>query len=296
MVKESTISVIVPVYNEESAILQTLDDINKTLEDFLQNEIIVVNDGSTDTTLDKVRESNIKNLRIINHIENLGYGRSLSDGIMVAKYNCIAIIDGDGSYPAEMIKHLYDYYPQYDMIVGARKGKEYKRGIFKRLSRILFSYSVAYVIGKKVPDVNSGLRIFKKDVVMRFQHSFCTGFSFTTVLTLFFFLNHYYVKYVPIDYAKRKGKSKVSHFKDTLRSTQIIAEAVLYYNPLKLFLLLAALSSIFGIILEIVNYSIFRIDFLSILSAIFIASFFPIFGLGLIANQIKQVYKSNKME
>lgn len=154
------ISVIVPAYNEENAVLQTLTEISEALEGFVEYEIIVVNDGSTDQTFDILKKSDIKNLSVINHVENLGYGKSLFDGIVQSKHECIAIIDGDASYSAKDIKRLYEYYPQYDMIVGARKGREYRKGIFKRVARMVFNFLAEYASGRKIPDINSGLRIF----------------------------------------------------------------------------------------------------------------------------------------
>lgn len=289
------ISLLVPVYNEEKGIVKTIEEINKELIDFKEYEIIAINDGSIDSSIEKIKELNIKNLKIINHVENQGYGKSLYDGILASKYNCIAIIDGDGSYPVHKIKELYKYYPEYDMIVGARTGKEYRRGFIKRPARMLFKLLVEYASGRKVPDANSGFRIFKKDIVMNFQNSLCTGFSFTTTLTITFLLNHYYVKYIPIDYFKREGDSKVKHFIDTLRAGQIIIETILYYNPTKLFLLLATLNLIFGISLEIFNNLFLSINFLTIISAINIASFIPIFSIGLLANYLKELYKRNKI-
>jgi glycosyltransferase involved in cell wall biosynthesis len=287
------ISVIVPVFNEEGSISKVLADIEKDLEGFHEYEIIVVNDGSTDRTKDRIGEVRSKKISVIEHLENRGYGRSLFDGIKAAKYNCIAIIDSDGSYPADMIRKLYEYYPLYDMVVGARQGREYKRGIFKKPARMLFNYLVQYATGRKIPDVNSGLRIFKKDIVMNFQDSLCTGFSFTTTLTLIFFLNHFYIKYIPVDYFKRKGKSKVDHFKDTLRTAQIIVETISYYNPTKLFLLLASVNSGFGIVVGLLNYFFLKAFFLTVLSAFCVASFIPIFCLGFISHQVKKLYRIN---
>ncbi|MDD5680760.1 MAG: glycosyltransferase family 2 protein [Candidatus Omnitrophica bacterium] len=288
------ISVIVPAFNEEGAIESVLRDIDNALGNFADYEIIVVNDGSTDKTAEGVKKAKVKNLSIISHVENLGYGKSLYDGILAAKYSCIAIIDGDGSYPAASILELYKYYPQYHMVIGARKGREYGKGIVKRCARILFTHLVEYASGRKVLDVNSGLRIFNKDIVMKFQDSLCTGFSFTTTLTLIFSLNHYYIKYVPVEYMERKGKSKVRHFKDTLRAGQIIVETILYYNPVKLFLLFATVNAGVGIVLEVLNYVFFKSTFLTIISALCITSFLPIFGMGLIADQLKKIYKLNK--
>ena len=289
------ISVIVPVYNEEKAVVDALKEVSRAMEAFAKKyEIIVVNDGSNDRTLEMVNGVKIANLRIIDHPENLGYGKALFDGIIAAQYECIAIIDGDGSYPAEKIKDLYSYYPKYDMIVGARHGKEYKRGLFKRPARMFFEYLAQYATGRKIPDVNSGLRIFKKSIVMKFQDSLCTGFSFTTTITLLFFLDHCYVKYIPVEYMKREGKSKVRHFKDTLRAAQIIVQAILYYNPIKLFLLIASCNAFLGITIGVINYFIFKSSVLAGIAAICAASFVPLFCMGLISDQLKKIYNLGK--
>jgi glycosyltransferase involved in cell wall biosynthesis len=290
------ISVVVPVYNEEEVVVATLNDIVAALDGFVEYEIILVNDGSTDSSLEKVQTAGIKNLSIINHIENLGYGKSLYDGILLAKHDCVAIIDGDGSYPASSIRELYKYYPQYDMVVGARRGKEYTKGTFKRWARYLFKYLAEYASGKKVPDINSGLRIFRKDIVINYQDSLCTGFSFTTTITLIFLLNHYFVKYIPIDYFRRKGESKVKPFKDTLRAGQIILEAILYYNPIKLFLLFATCNAGLGLFLWVINYLFLTSPVLTVASAILMASFVPIFCLGMLADQLKKIYKLRRNE
>lgn len=288
------LSVVVPVYNEENGVLNTLRDIVKSLDGYVQYEIIVVNDGSTDNTLNIIRGSDIKGLSVVNHLENLGYGRALYDGIIASRYDCIAIIDGDGSYPANSIKELYEHYPDYDMIVGARSGQAYKQSSLKSFARIIFNYLAEYASGRKIPDINSGLRIFRKDVVIEFQDSLCAGFSFTTTITLIFMLNHYFVKYVSIEYLNREGKSKVRHFRDTLRAAQIIVETILLYNPIKLFLMLAVINTAFGLILGIFNHFVINSGFISMLAAICASSFIPIFTAGLLAVELKSIYDFNK--
>jgi polyisoprenyl-phosphate glycosyltransferase len=283
------ISIVIPVFNEEHAILNTLNELSDALKSIPDKEIIVVNDGSKDNTLQKLKEYGLYPIEIINHVENLGYGKSLYDGIKVAKYDCITIIDGDGSYDPHDIIKLNKFFPEYDMVVGARTGKEYKKGFVKKPARLLFKFLVEYTIGKTIPDVNSGLRIFKKNIVMDFHDSLCTGFSFTTTLTLIFWLNNFFVKYIPIKYLERTGKSKINHFRDTLRAGQIIVEAILNYNPVKLFLLLAVLNLCLGATLELVNFFLIKNPWISIISAICIASFVPVFSLGLIASQIRKV-------
>lgn len=284
------ISVIVPVYNEEEAVVDVLNNIYRELEGTVEYEIVVVNDGSTDNTLERISASGIEKLRVVEHVENLGYGKALFDGIRAAKYDCIAIIDGDGSYPADKIMELYEYYPQYDMVVGARTGKQYRKGIIKRPARMLFSYLAEYTTGRKIPDVNSGLRVFRRDIVMKFQDSLCTGFSFTTTLTLIFFLNYYYVKYIPIDYFKRKGMSKVNHFYDSIRAGYIILETILFYSPIKLFLLLAFINLFIGLSLFAVNYFTVKNIAIDFAASLCVVGSFPIFCLGLLADQLKNLY------
>jgi glycosyltransferase involved in cell wall biosynthesis len=283
------ISVIVPMYNEENAIAGCLKKLSKELLSFAPNhEIIVVNDGSTDASMARVMECNIPSLKIIEHAENIGYGKSLLDGILSANNECIAIIDSDGSYPVERLKELYSYYPRFDMVVGARQGLEFRKGLFKRPARLMFKFLAKYASGRDVPDVNSGLRIFKKSVVLSFREMLCTGFSFTTTITLLFMLNHFFVKYVPVEYNKREGKSKVKHFKDTLRAGQIIVQAIAYYNPIKLFLLIANLCAFTAIAFEIFNIYLFHSLYITIFSAILLASYVPIFSLGLVTDSLRK--------
>ena len=282
------ISVIIPVFNEEAGVEQTLKDVQEALKSFEKYEIILVNDGSQDETLKNTKRAGVKDLKIIDHPENLGYGKSLYDGIVNATYDCIAIIDGDGSYSAQAINELYRYYPRYDMVIGARAGNEYKKGTFKMPARILFRWLTEYAAGRRIPDINSGLRIFKRDIIMKFPNFLCAGFSFSTTITLLFCLNLYCVKYVPVEYKKRLGNSKVRHLRDTLRALQIVVGAILYFNPIKLYLLLGFFNIALGIIVAIVNHLFLNMEFLTFISALCVASFVPIFSLGLLADQIRQ--------
>ncbi len=281
------ISIIIPVYNEEKAITKTFNNLVELSGQINDLELIFVNDGSTDNSFDIIKSFSYPHLKIINHPENLGYGKSIQDGIFMAKYDCIGIIDADNSYPIDKIPDLFKFYPEYDMIVGARTGMEYKKGLIKGPARFLFNYLVQYATGRKVPDVNSGLRLFKKSLVLKYKDSLCPGFSFTSTLTLIFYLNYYFVKYINIDYYKRDGKSKVNHIVDTLRSGQIIIQSILYHNPIKLFLLIANINLIIGLILLFINYCMLSSFLLLILSSLLISMYFPIFCIGLLADQMK---------
>ena len=284
------ISVVVPLYNEEKGAAATLAAVAEAIKGMEGAEIIAVNDGSSDATEQTVAKAQIPGVRLISHPENMGYGKSLTDGILAAKNECVAIIDGDGSYPAPAIMELYKHYPAFDMVVGARQGWEYRKGLLKGPARMVFRALAEYAAGRSVPDINSGLRIFKRSVLLKFGDSFCAGFSFTTTITLLFMLNQHYVKYVPVEYKKREGSSKVRHFRDTLRALQYIVEAILFYNPMKLFLLLASVNLIAGGALAAVLQLFPMGRFYEALAAALVASFVPILCLGLIANQLRKIY------
>jgi len=228
-------SVIIPAYNEATGIGPVLREILALKLDYLF-EVVVVNEASTDQTAMEVKKFPVV---LINNVQNSGYGYSLKQGIKASKYENIIITDADGTYPVASILELVTEYERgFDMVVGARHGKYYHGTLLKRIARFFFRKLSEFATGRKIPDINSGFRVFRKDLAMSFFHTLSSGFSFTTTITLAFMLNSFSVKYFPIPYHKRKGSSKVRYVRDTLRSAQIIVEAIIFYNPLKIFLLL----------------------------------------------------------
>jgi glycosyltransferase involved in cell wall biosynthesis len=232
------LSVIIPARDEEKAIQDTIRQIREALDSAaIPHEIIVVDDGSTDRTGELAAAEKVSVLR---HPISGGYGRSLKDGILSAKYDLIAITDADGTYPNKRLPDLFKLVTQsgYDMAIGARTGPEYRGSFLKMPARRVFLWLSEYATGRKIDDINSGLRVFRKDLAVRYMHTIGDKFSFTTTITLAAMLNGYFVCYVPIEYYKRVGRSHIRYWRDSLRSLQIIIENILYYNPLKLFLLL----------------------------------------------------------
>jgi len=234
----SGVTVVVPAYNEAGAIAETLTHLQKALTQWARpSEIIVVSDGSTDETA-PIAES--IGVRVISHPLNSGYGRSILSGIEAATYDTIAIIDADGTYPAEQLGDLLTHYAKgFHMVVAARQGRYYEGSFGKQILRIFFRWLAEFTCGRSIPDINSGFRVFDRRPVLAWRNSLSTGFSFTTTITLLFMLNYYFVGYLPIPYSQRVGRSKVRLFKDSLRSLQIILTMIAQFNPLKLYLLLS---------------------------------------------------------
>lgn len=286
-------SVIIPAYNEGTVIAVTVFDILKVLK--LNNiegaEIIVVNDGSTDRTAEMAIKAGAI---LINHPHNIGYGRSLKDGIKAAKYDTIIITDADGTYPLEMIPILYSEYEKgFDMVVGARQGANYDESFKKKMLRLVLKKLVEFTAGRKIPDINSGLRVFSKQETLPYFTKLCDTFSFTTSLTLAYMMNGKFVQYLPIDYKKREGTTKVRLFRDSMRTLQFITEAILFYNPIKIFIVFSVGLVLAGLLSLLLAF-IFTNPILAVFGIGFIFISIFMFGIGLVSVQLKHILSSNE--
>ena len=137
-------------------------------------ELIVIDDGSTDGTGERAKADGV---RVIRHPRNAGYGRALKTGIRESRYPWCAIVDADGSYPVEKLPELLAHVPAYDMVVGARTGSIYWGSFGRRALRVALMRLVQFVTGTTVPDVNSGFRVFRKDVALSHSSRISSGFS-----------------------------------------------------------------------------------------------------------------------
>jgi glycosyltransferase involved in cell wall biosynthesis len=282
------VSVVIPAYDEENGIELTIHSLHGVFKKsgFENYEVIVVDDGSSDSTGARARQAGA---RVVTHPHNVGYGRSLKDGIAAARHDVVVIADADGTYPVDRIPDLLQQYVQgFDMVVGQRTGNHYRESAIKAPLRRILKFLVEYTAGRKVPDINSGLRVFsRKSVQPYFQH-LCDTFSFTTSLTLAYMLTGKFVTYVPIGYHERIGRTKVRLFRESLRTLQYIVQAIIYYNPLKIFLMMSALCLLFaGFSLAVAM--IFQITSAFILSVGSILVAMLVFALGLLADLLKQI-------
>jgi glycosyltransferase involved in cell wall biosynthesis len=250
---------VVPAYNEESCIAATIERLSVTLAGLdLPSEVIVVNDGSSDGT-GRVA-SGCDNITLINHPHNIGYGNSIIAGVLEARYAWIGIVDADGSYPIEDIPRLVaEMEKGYDMVVGSRVNISDHDSFIKRFFREIFKKTVSVLNDNRIEDPNSGLRIFKREVVLRLQPFLCGTFSFTTSISILMSGLYYFIKYVPITYQKRTGHSKVRHIRDSIQALQFILQGVEFFNPMKFFVILACLMLLLvylpALLLHQLNYT-----------------------------------------
>lgn len=289
------ISIIIPAYNEEEMIAETVIRCKKVLSELFgtEGEVIVVDDCSKDNTFNLAKDAGAIT---ITHPHNAGYGRSLKDGIRIAKYEVIVITDSDGTYPIEKIPDLYSEYKKgFDMVVGARQGKNYDESFKKKSLRLILKFLVEYTAGRKIDDINSGLRIFSRDTILKYFDTLCDTFSFTTSVTLAYMMTGKFVKYIPIEYHKRVGKSHVKLFKDTLRTLQYIIEAILFYNPIKIFLIFCFTTFLFSLVSLGIGI-IWQIKSAFYLSVGSILVTFILFGLGMVAVLLKQILFNSRFK
>jgi len=243
----NSISVIIPAYNEEAGIGGVLEDVESVLGRIgIEFEIIVVDDGSTDRTGEIVKGTGAV---LLEQSANRGYGAALKLGVNRAKFDRILILDADGTYPPEAIPRLLESAESFDMVVGARTGKNVAIPTCRRFPKWLLKKLADYLTGMKIPDLNSGLRVFRKRAVERFLPILPDGFSFTTTITVAFLCNSLPVYYAPIDYYKRSGRSKFRPLQDTINLLNLIIRTSLYFNPLKIFVPAAGVLLAAGLIL-----------------------------------------------
>ncbi len=236
MKQESTrgLTVVIPAYNEEKGIQGVLDRILAAMEGMnLPFEIIVVDDGSKDGTVESLRE---KPVRVLQHETNRGYGAALKTGIRASRYSHVAIVDADGTYEEKDLPKLMGYTETYDMVVGARTGKGAKIPLIRRPAKWILNRLANYLTETRIPDLNSGFRIFDKSVAKKFFNILPSSFSFTSTLTMALLTNGYSIKYIESGYKTRKGRSKIRPIHDTVNFFSLVVRTALYFAPMKIFM------------------------------------------------------------
>jgi len=250
-------SVVVPCYNEAGAILDTITSLKDSLEKFESYELILVDDGSSDGTRELIDQAANSDLRIksLSHSCNRGYGAALKTGIRQSLSELIVITDADGTYPNDRIGDLLEVASHADMVVGARTGEGVTYPLIRKIPKVFLKAYASWLAGQPIPDINSGLRVFRRSVAERFFSILPDSFSFTTTITLAMLTNYYDVRYIPVSYSPRIGKSKIKPIRDTIRFIQLIIRTGTYFAPLRVFFPLVGL--LFFAFLISLSYDIF---------------------------------------
>jgi glycosyltransferase involved in cell wall biosynthesis len=239
------VSVIIPAFDEENGIAGQIKSVRDTLEaKDIEHEILVVDDGSRDATAERALQAGA---RVLRHAQNRGYGASLKAGILAAHHETIVITDADGTYPSDRIPALLDALETSDMAVGARIGQTVRIPLIRRPAKWVLGWVANRIAGRRIPDLNSGLRAFRRDTAEQYFTILSNKFSFTTTITLSFIADDYEVTYVPIDYYARIGRSKITprHFMDFM---VLVFRVAMLFQPLRVFLPLSLGFGALGVI------------------------------------------------
>lgn len=280
------ISYIVPAYNEESSIIDTLQRLIRILSELeMPYEIILVNDGSRDRTKELAEQ--FSQVKVVSHPINIGYGNALKSGIKSAKYEWIGIVDADGSYPIEEIPHLVkEMQNGFDMVIGSRINTGQMDKPIKKIFRWIYKTMLKLVVKNTIEDANSGFRLFKRDMAVTLLPFLCGTFSFTTSLTILAMGNSNFVKHIPIEYHPREGQSKVNHFRDTIRTIQYIVQGITFFNPIKFFIILS-LGMVIFVCIPAMFLALFRMHTLSLYYMIFGTTVTLLIALGILGDIVR---------
>jgi glycosyltransferase involved in cell wall biosynthesis len=247
------LTVLLPAYNEELAIGRVLAEVVEALADVdLAYEILVVDDASTDGTAELAEQFAQEcwqcPVRVIRCPENRGAGAARKVGVREARGEIVVMLDADGSYPAHCIREILAHFPAYDQVNGARTSEQGTLPWLRRPAKWFIRSLACYLTGCRIPDLNTGLKAFKRDAMLPWLWVVPDGFSCVTTMTLAFLTNGHAVKYVNVPYRPRIGTSKFHPIKDTWAYLATVLRMVLYFRPLKIFLPLAGLLMLAGVL------------------------------------------------
>ena len=237
------VSVVIPAYNEEAGVGAQVESVRGALNSHaIAHEILVIDDGSEDRTTEHALQAQA---RVLRHPVNRGYGAAIKTGIIAAKYDTIVITDADGTYPSEEIPRLIAELDTADMAVGARTGDSVCIPLVRRPAKAFLGWLAAQIAGHAIPDLNSGLRVFRRECIRQYFSILSDRFSFTTTSTLAFLADGYVVVYHPVNYHRRLGVSKIRprHFMDFI---VLVLRMAMLFQPLKVFTPLAFACGLLG--------------------------------------------------
>jgi len=278
---ETTVSIIIPAFNEADIIANIVQQIRSLHPDF---EVIVVNDGSTDDTAAEAQKAGAE---VYSHPYNIGNGAAIKSGIRVATGDILVFIDGDGQHNPEDIVRLLDFFPDFDMVVGARSISD-QASLGRAFGNKIYNWFASYVAKFSIKDLTSGFRAVKSNVARNFLYLLPNTYSYPTTLTLGTLRSGMSVKYVPIRMEKRRtGKSNIKMIQDGVRFFMIITRICTLYSPMRVFLPVSFVMFLLGLINYLYTF-IMHSRFTNMSVFLFVTAIL-IFMMSLISEQICQM-------
>ncbi|MBC7235687.1 MAG: glycosyltransferase family 2 protein [Chloroflexi bacterium] len=252
---EIQVSVIIPAYNEEAAIVQVVRGVIDVMQPLgIPYEILVVDDGSTDGT--GVQCQACPQVRVLRHHANRGTGAARTTGVLAAQGEILVMIDADGTYPVEAIPQMLQEMERCDMVIGARKQERGTLRLLRSAAKEFIKALASYLTRTPIPDLNSGLRAMRRSKVLEFLPILPETHSWVSTITMAFLSSHYSVCWIPIEYYQRIGRSTFHPITDTYNYLTLVVRAIMYFNPLRVFLPLTLFLFTLGVFKMI--FDIFR--------------------------------------
>lgn len=287
MSEQPYLSIVLPMYNEAASIATVLQHLAAEMAVHLPDityELLVVDDGSSDNSVERVTAVDDHHITLLQHPYNIGNGAAVKTGIRHAQGEFILLMDADGQHKPSDIPRLLEHIDRYDMVVGART-RESDTAVHRDIANFTYNSFASYVCGRKIEDLTSGFRVIKADIAKSLVYMLPNTFSYPTTMTLAVVRSGYSLKYVPIVAPKRVGKSKIKLFRDGGRFFMILFKIATLFSPLKIFVP----ASIFTFLLGF-GYGAFKVLFLNArygpTSAMLMTIAGLIFLIGLVSEQI----------
>lgn len=284
-------SIVIPAKDEEQGLARVLPVICET---YPEAEVIVVNDGSSDNTVNVCEAAGVK---VVSHPYSKGNGAAIKSGARAASCDHIVFMDGDGQHdPADIERLLYKLEEGYDLVVGARGGRGDQASLARWSANSMYNWFASWMVNRKIDDLTSGFRAVNRKKFLGFLYLLPNGFSYPTTSTMAFFRAGYSVGFVPIKVSQRLGKSHINVLRDGIRFFLIIFKVGTLYSPLKVYFPAAVLVSGLGVL----NYLVVSLSSgtwrFSNMSTLLILAGMIMFMIGLLSEQMTNLQYKDSLE
>ena len=281
--KAVDVSIMLPAYNEREGVRVVIRETREAMRDWPGTwEIVVVDDASTDGTGEVARADGV---RVVRHVENRGAGGACKSGLLAARGTLMAMMDADAGFVPDVLPELLSFIPLYDQVNGARAGEQGTLKLLRAPAKWTIRKLAEWICGKRIPDLNTGMKVFKREIMLGYLWVIPEGFSNTTSMTMAFLTNGHPVKYVRVPYRRRIGRSKFRPIRDTFHYLATIVRMIMYFRPLRIFLPLSLSIGLIGAASSCYNVFFSPLG-LHDADIILLASAIEVFVAGLIADLI----------
>jgi glycosyltransferase involved in cell wall biosynthesis len=278
--RKPAVTVVLPAFNEAEVVGETVKRIRELHPDF---EVLVVDDGSTDSTMQAAMDAGAN---VWPHPYNMGNGAAVKSGLRAARGDYVVLMDADGQHDPADIARLLEYADRFDMVVGART-KASKTKAHRNLANSIYNRFASYVTKFKIEDLTSGFRVMRRATVEQYIYLLPNTFSYPSTITMAYLRSGRSVTYVPIETAKRLGKSKIKLVRDGIRFLLIITKIATLFAPLRIFMPVSFVFFLLGFGYYLFTYT--TQGRFTNMSALLLNSAVIVFLIGLVSEQVTQL-------